>query len=99
MKRALEEYRVIGVRTNIPFHQALLEDPDFLAGNFDTQFVKDGLPGLSGIQKDQSLPEIAALAAVLAADQHSQRSAVLIQRGKRDCSNWKYAGRWERTIK
>ncbi|MEJ2412402.1 MAG: acetyl-CoA carboxylase biotin carboxylase subunit [Anaerolineales bacterium] len=99
MKRALEEYRVIGVRTNIPFHQALLEDPDFLAGNFDTQFVKDGLPALSEIQKDQALPEIAALAAVLAADQHSQRSAVLIQRGKRDCSNWKYAGRWERTIK
>ncbi len=41
MKRALEEFRVIGVRTNIPFHQALMENPDFLAGNFDTQFVND----------------------------------------------------------
>lgn len=99
MKRALEEFRVIGVRTNIPFHQALLEDPDFLAGNFDTQFVKDGLPPRSKIQEEGSLPEIAALAAVLAADQNSQRSAVLIRRGARDCSNWKYVSRWERTCK
>ncbi len=99
MKRALEEYRVIGVRTNIPFHQALLDNPDFLAGNFDTQFVTDGLPALGSSQEDGILPEIAALAAVLAADQNSQRSAVLIRRGKRDCSNWKYVSRWERTCK
>jgi acetyl/propionyl-CoA carboxylase alpha subunit len=97
MKRALEEYRVIGVRTNIPFHQALLENPDFLDGNFNTQFVQDGVPPFSGIQKDESLPEIAALAAVLAAHERSQRSAVVIQRAKRDTSNWKWVGRWERT--
>jgi acetyl/propionyl-CoA carboxylase alpha subunit len=97
MRRALEEYRVIGVRTNIPFHQALLENPDFLAGNFNTQFVRDGIPPFSGIQKDESLPEIAALAAVLAAHERNQRSAVVIQRAKRDTSNWKWVGRWERT--
>ena len=99
MKRALEEFRVIGVRSNIPFHQALLEDPDFLAGNFTTQFVKDGVPPFSGVQKDQGLPEVAALAAVLAAHQSTQRSAIVIQRAKRDTSNWKWIGRWERTNK
>lgn len=99
MKRALEEYRVIGVRTNIPFHQALLEDPDFLAGNFDTQFVNDEVPPFTGRQKDKDLPKVAALAAVLAAHENAQRSAIVIRRAQRDISNWKWMGRWERTNK
>jgi acetyl-CoA carboxylase biotin carboxylase subunit len=99
MKRALEEYRVIGVRTNIPFHQALLEDPDFLSGNFDTQFVNDEVPPFTGRQRDKDLPKVAALAAVLAAHENTQRSAIVIRRAKRDISNWKWMGRWERTNK
>jgi len=97
MKRALDEYRVIGIRTNIPFHQALLENPDFLAGEFNTQFIQDGNLPVSGNQMDQSLPEIAALTAVLATHKRTQQSAVTMQRGKRDTSNWKWVSRWERT--
>ncbi|MFV1950223.1 MAG: acetyl-CoA carboxylase biotin carboxylase subunit [Anaerolineales bacterium] len=97
MKRALEEYRVIGIRTNIPFHQALLANHDFLAGEFDTQFVQDGSLPESATEQDQSLPEVAALSAVLATHKLSQQSAVIIQQGKRDASNWKWVGRWERT--
>ena len=97
MKRALDEYRVIGIRTNIPFHQALLENQDFLTGNFDTQFIQDSNLPVGGKQMDQSLPEIAALTAVLATHKRTQHSAISIQRGKRDTSNWKLVGRWERT--
>ena len=97
MKRALDEYRVIGIRTNIPFHQALLENQDFLTGKFDTQFIQDSNLPIGGKQMDQSLPEIAALTAVLATHKRTQRSAISIQRGKRDTSNWKLVGRWERT--
>ena len=97
MKRALEEYRVLGIRTNIPFHQALLENPAFLAGEFDTQFVQDGQMLMQGVKEDKSLPEIAALSAVLATHKHTQQSAVVIQRGKRDTSNWKWVSRWEST--
>ncbi len=99
MKRALEEFRIIGVRTNIPFHQALMENTEFLAGDFDTQFVNDEMPPFSGVQKDKSLPEVAALAAVLATHDRADRSAIVIQRPKRDSSNWKWMGRWERTNK
>ena len=99
MKRALEEYRVIGIRTNIPFHQALLLHPDFLAGEFDTQFVQNGSLPESTTEQDQSLPEIAALSAVLATHKLTQQSAVIIQQSKRDTSNWKWASRWERTKK
>jgi acetyl-CoA carboxylase, biotin carboxylase subunit len=99
MKRALKEFRVIGVRTNIPFHQALMENQDFLDGNFDTRFVNDEVPPFSGDQKDKNIPEVAALAAVLATHDRAHRSAIVIQRPKRDTSNWKWMGRWERTSK
>lgn len=37
--RALDEFIIIGVSTTIPFHRLVLEDPDFINGNFDTSFV------------------------------------------------------------
>ncbi len=40
MRRALEEFRVGGVKTNIPFHLQLLANSDFLEGRFDTHFVE-----------------------------------------------------------
>jgi len=97
MKRALEEYRIIGIRTNIPFHQHLLQNPSFQAGDFDTQFIQNNLPVLSTSHDDKILSEIAALAAVLAAHEHSQKSALDMQRSKRDPSNWKWVSRWEQT--
>ncbi|HEY4991435.1 MAG TPA: pyruvate carboxylase [Nakamurella sp.] len=39
-RRALAEFRVRGVATNIPFLQAVLEDPDFAAGGVSTTFVQ-----------------------------------------------------------
>ncbi len=39
MRRALEEYQVRGLTTNIPFHLAVLKDPEFLAGKIDTGFI------------------------------------------------------------
>ncbi len=40
-RRAVAEFRVRGVATNIPFLQAVLEDPDFLAGNLSTSFIEE----------------------------------------------------------
>src|SRR5690554_1653945 len=40
MKRALEEFVIDGVKTTIPFHLALLDDPEFKAGNFTTKFLE-----------------------------------------------------------
>jgi pyruvate carboxylase len=40
-RRALAEFRIRGVSTNIPFVQGLLEDQDFVAGRVTTSFVDD----------------------------------------------------------
>ncbi|MGV4415292.1 acetyl-CoA carboxylase biotin carboxylase subunit [Chryseobacterium sp. T1] len=41
MRRALEEFYIEGVKTTIPFHRQLLENEDFLAGNYTTKFMED----------------------------------------------------------
>ncbi|MEO6944790.1 MAG: pyruvate carboxylase [Lacisediminihabitans sp.] len=40
-KRGLAEFRIRGVSTNIPFLQALLEDPSFVAGELSTSFIDE----------------------------------------------------------
>lgn len=40
-RRAVAEFRIRGVATNIPFLQAVLDDPDFAAGRITTSFIED----------------------------------------------------------
>jgi pyruvate carboxylase len=40
-KRGLAEFRLRGVTTNIPFLQAVLDDPDFAAGDLSTSFIEE----------------------------------------------------------
>jgi pyruvate carboxylase len=40
-RRALAEFRIRGVSTNIPFLQAVLEDPTFIAGDVSTSFIEE----------------------------------------------------------
>jgi acetyl-CoA carboxylase, biotin carboxylase subunit len=39
MKRALSMFVVEGIYTTIPLHERILENEDFVAGNFDTSFL------------------------------------------------------------
>ncbi|MEU0930334.1 pyruvate carboxylase [Streptomyces malaysiensis] len=39
-RRAVAEFRIRGVSTNIPFLQAVLDDPDFRAGQVTTSFIE-----------------------------------------------------------
>ena len=40
MKRALEEFVIEGIKTTIPFHLQLMENEDFVAGNYTTKFME-----------------------------------------------------------
>ena len=41
MRRALDELVIEGVKTTAPFHQQLMEDPNFRDGNYTTKFMED----------------------------------------------------------
>lgn len=96
MRRALEEYRIVGVRTNIPFHQTLMDSHRFMGGQFDTRFVEERFSMDDAVETRASSAEIAAILATLVAHQQNERSAQIVRRNERDTSNWKWVGRWER---
>jgi acetyl/propionyl-CoA carboxylase alpha subunit len=96
MRRALEEYKIIGVRTNIPFHQHLMDSHRFMGGQYDTRFVEERFSMDAAEDEKDSHPDIAAILATLVTHRRAQRAAHIIQRAKRDTSNWKWLSRWER---
>ncbi|MBF4468207.1 MAG: acetyl-CoA carboxylase biotin carboxylase subunit [Methanobrevibacter arboriphilus] len=46
MKRALSEYIILGVKTTIPFHKAIMRNNHFLSGDLHTHFVDDYRKGI-----------------------------------------------------
>ncbi len=40
MSRALDEFVIEGIETTIPFHKAMMKNPDFIAGNIDTKYLE-----------------------------------------------------------
>jgi acetyl-CoA carboxylase biotin carboxylase subunit len=96
MRRALEEYRIVGVRTNIPFHQTLMDSHRFMGGQYDTRFVEERFSMEAASETRENDAEIAAILATLVAHQETERSATIVNRNERDASNWKWVGRWER---
>ena len=96
MRRALEEYKIVGVRTNIPFHQTMMDSHRFMGGQYDTRFVEERFSMEESEEGKEIHPEVAAILATLVAHQQTQRAAQIVRRGERDASNWKWVGRWER---
>jgi len=41
MRRALDEFVIEGIKTTIPFHRQLMDDPDYISGNYTTKFMED----------------------------------------------------------
>ena len=40
MKRALDEFIIEGIKTTIPFHRQLMDEPDYVEGNYTTKFME-----------------------------------------------------------
>jgi acetyl-CoA carboxylase biotin carboxylase subunit len=69
MRRALSEYVVTGIRTNLAFHDRLFAHPEFAAGRYDTGFIdrfKDDLLGYPRVGPDRR-DAVAVAVAVAAA--------------------------------
>ncbi len=91
MRRSLNEFRIMGVKTNIPFHQQLVGSLRFQAGQFDTRFVEDRFTMEDASDADA---DVAALVATLV-DHHQGQAAVShIERGlPLRSSRWKWSPR------
>ncbi len=76
MRRAVSEYRVLGIRTTLPFFARVLRDPAFTAGRFDTSFIEALLaqPAAAPAEGDDGAELAAAVAAALTFAEHQSRT-------------------------
>jgi acetyl-CoA carboxylase biotin carboxylase subunit len=91
MVRALREYDVGGIRTNIGFFRQILEDEEFRQGRLHTGFVDEFL---ARCKRFQPSAELAAIAELVAAH-HAKGSAVRTASIPAARSRWREIGRGE----
>lgn len=92
MRRALAEYRVVGVKTNLPFLQQIMNRTSFIGGQFDLSQEDEYFAVSRGV-RDELLKASAIAAAILAYRQRAESLAAF--RVTQRPSPWKVAGRWE----
>ncbi len=95
LKGALDEYRVEGISTSIPFFHALLEHPRFIAADYDTHFIEEVFrEGLSE-SRDPNLEEVALSLAALSRfrEMSAGRPVADSSSGSGDRGAWKRTGR------
>jgi acetyl-CoA carboxylase biotin carboxylase subunit len=92
MLRALEEYRVEGIETTIPFYSYVMDHPDFASANFDTGYIDRLLPELN-LEREQKGPEIDAAIAAAAILLLEESEKVQLPEARE--SGWRRAARTE----
>ena len=88
MRRALSEFKIVGVETNIPFHVQVMESDAFQRGELDTDFIEEHY-----VVDTESVPEeqeAALIAAALLTHGRVDRAPIGHVNG---ASGWKAAGR------
>lgn len=87
MRRALDEYRIMGIKTNIPFHQQMMETLPFIGGQFDTTFLENRF---TMTEKERAgWAEAAAIVAALLAERTRPQRIAVTRRARE--SGWKRA--------
>ncbi|MGD9933981.1 MAG: hypothetical protein AB7T37_09705 [Dehalococcoidia bacterium] len=73
MKRALAEFRIEGVATNIPYLAQILDIPDFVSGSIDTGFLdRHAVVAEEPLQRQKLAAEIGALLLMMAPEQSAE---------------------------
>jgi len=91
MRRAIAEYRILGIRTNLSFFAALLEDPEFVAGRLSTDFIGEFFERRRAAGPSHAPLHAASVAAALAYAEAAVNGGIRTE--ARPGSAWKMAGR------
>ncbi len=67
MGRALDEFVIRGIKTNIPYLQTIINSEDFKRGYFDTEFISEHPELLNYPNKEDPTDRVTAIASVIAA--------------------------------
>jgi acetyl-CoA carboxylase biotin carboxylase subunit len=92
MRRALSEFKLLGIRTNLPFHSRLMESTTFIAGRFDNSFLESFSIAISDETGERA--RLAAIAAASIAYRRQQASSLAVAGEQRVAENgWKSSAR------
>jgi acetyl-CoA carboxylase biotin carboxylase subunit len=94
MRQAMRETVILGIETNQSFHLRVLDEPDFVAGNFDTRYIQEH-PGLVA-EHSPSEREAKMIAASLAFARSRTHSVPALEAGTASPqpSPWQSSARW-----
>jgi acetyl-CoA carboxylase biotin carboxylase subunit len=92
MRRALEEYEVIGIRTTLPFFRDVMDDAEFQSGKLDTGFISRFNERRKEAQPDMETSDLAVVAAALASSKHREQPAASAT-ANNGPSRWVMSGR------
>jgi acetyl-CoA carboxylase biotin carboxylase subunit len=96
MLRALDEYAIGGIKTNIGLFRRILQDADFRAARIDTGYLERKLAEAAPVEVSEVPKDVVALAAALLASPGTERAAVRAAPIDGDpASKWALAGRQE----
>lgn len=93
MKRALHAYKIIGIKTTIPFLSRIMDVPAFRKGKYNTHFIQDNQKHLE--PKSTAKQKVKDVVAITAFIDFMNRRESARQKGQtvNSVSNWKMCGR------
>jgi len=95
-RRALRSYHLVGIPTSIPFFLAILDDPDFVRGEYNTGFITP--EWLAERVSVGDNPELAAIAAAIARFESDHARAP--ESGGPACSSaWRRPHSWRSIVR
>ncbi len=92
MRRAVSEYKVLGIQTTLPFFERVMRHPDFLAGDFDTSFVDVAFRRHEVVREAPWEVAVAAAAIQAFRDRKARRGALSQSAGAAPVSGWRVRG-------
>ncbi|HXJ23046.1 MAG TPA: acetyl-CoA carboxylase biotin carboxylase subunit [Polyangia bacterium] len=93
MRRALAEYHVGGIRTNLPFHRRVMRNPAFIAGEYDTGFIERHKAELAPATADDATATLAAVAAAVEAARAGVGAPLALDLSQTQQSAWRHGPR------
>lgn len=88
MRRTLQDFHINGVHTNLPLHQRVLEEADFISGQYTTEFLRRRLLHREGPSED--LRDLAVAAAIAYLTRYQAKQPLVPDRLQ---SGWHRSGR------
>ena len=95
MKRALDEYKITGVFTILPFHKVVMNNKKFIAGDLSTHFIEEEFTNKKWYEEDNEevLKAMAVLTCLVDYQRKDKTTAFQKSKATPEKSLWKYRGR------